>query len=62
MAFVAAFAMRVPILPALVGALCLLQAAAAQGQNCKADKNSRICGEGKDALRIFEDTASPSGS
>jgi hypothetical protein len=53
-------ARRLPIRVALV-VLCLLQAAAGQAQNCRADKDSRICGEGKDALRLFEGTASPSG-
>jgi hypothetical protein len=61
MAAVIRRAFRSRVLPALAGLLCLLQAAVAEQQACRVDKNSWICGEGRDALRLFEGTSAPSG-
>ena len=51
--------MRKVLMIAAAAAL-LPQSLAAQTSGCIADKFSFVCGEGKDALRVFPDTLSPS--
>jgi hypothetical protein len=47
--------------PILLVALYVAQTAAVRADACVADqKGGLVCGEGKDAMRVFADTISPS--